>query len=193
MQCKVLTFDIIYGIIFTGMGMLWRQDVMFLTGYHGTSLENGHKIIENQQFNISDGKKEWLGKGIYFYFSFTDAYNWRDSDAIIHSVIKIGEDEYLDIDSKEGERIYNGILDVISSVQSKTIYSNASPQENQCAVMKMIWGQQPKIKVISASFATEPTKIRTLIDKRPRRKEFCVRNNDCIKHSYLIGKGDLND
>ena len=176
-----------------GMDMLWRQDVMFLTGYHGTSLENGHKIIEEQQFNISDGKKEWLGKGIYFYFSFTDAYNWRDSDAIIHSVIKIDEDEYLDIDSKEGERIYNGILDIITSMQSKPIYSSASPQENQCAVMKMIWGQQPKIKVISASFATEPTKIKTLIDKRPRRKEFCVRNNNCIKHSYLIRKGDLDD
>lgn len=166
---------------------------MFLTGYHGTSLENAHKIIEERQFNISDSEKEWLGSGIYFYFSFADAYNWRDSDAIIHSVIKINDDEYLDIDSDEGTIIYNGIINIITSMQSKTVYENANPQRNQCAVMKMIWNQQPKIKVMSAGFATEPTKIKTLIDKRPRRKEFCIRNNDCIKHLYLIGKGDLND
>jgi hypothetical protein len=166
---------------------------MFLTGYHGTSLENGQKIIGSQRFNISVGKKEWLGNGIYFYFSLADAYNWRDSEAIIHSVIKIDEDEYLDIDSEEGELIYNGILDIISSMQSRTIFSNASTQENQCAVMKIIWETQPEVKAISASFATEPTKIKTLLDKRPRRKEFCVRNNDCIKHSYLIRKGDLDD
>ena len=166
---------------------------MFLTGYHGTSLENGQKIIESQRFNISVGKKEWLGNGIYFYFSLADAYNWRDSEAIIHSVIKIDEDEYLDIDSEEGKLIYNGILDIISSMQSRTIFSNVSTQANQCAVMKMIWETQPKVKAISASFATEPTKIKTLLDKRPRRKEFCVRNNDCIKHSYLIRKGDLDD
>ena len=166
---------------------------MFLTGYHGTSLDNGHNIVETKQFNISTGPKEWLGSGIYFYFLFADAYNWRDSDAIIHSIIEIDEDEYLDIDTKEGEEIYNKIIGIISSMQQKNIFPNASPQENQCSVMKMIWEQVPKIKVISAGFPTEPTKIKTLIDKRCRRREFCVRSNDCIKHSYLIRKGDLDD
>lgn len=165
---------------------------MFLTGYHGTSTENAHKIIDNKEFAISKGEKEWLGDGIYFYFDISDAYNWRDSDAIIHSVVKIKEDEYLDMDSDAGSVIYNGILEIISATQSKNIYRNATPQENQCAVMRMIWGQYPKIKVISASFAIKPTKINTLMDKRPRRREFCVRGNDCIKHSYLIRKGELD-
>lgn len=175
------------------MDILWRRQLIFLTGYHGTSLENGYKIIEERRFHISNGEKEWLGNGIYFYYSLDDAYQWRDSCAIIHSVIKVNDDEYLDMDSDVGAEIYNGIIDVITSTQSKSICSNASPQNNQCAVMKMIWQLHPNIKVISASFATEPTKIRTLLDKRPKRKEFCVRNNDCIKHVYLIRKGDLDD
>ena len=166
---------------------------MFLTGYHGTSLENGSKIVEEKQFNISDGEKEWLGSGIYFYFSFEDAYNWRNSDAVIHTIIGVNEDEYLDIDSEVGTAIYRGILKVIEAKQYKTVEQNASAQENQCAVMKMIWQHHPEIKVISASFATEKTTVKTLIDKRPRRKEFCIRNNDCIQHLYLIRKGDLYD
>lgn len=96
------------------------------------------------------------------------------------------------MDSKEGSIIYNGIMKIISDTQSKHIYKSTTPQENQCAVMRMIWGRYSKIKVISASFATEPTEIKTLMDKRPRRREFCVRSNDCIKHSYLIRKGELD-
>ena len=165
---------------------------MFLTGYHGTSLENGHKILEKKKFDISNGEKEWLGPGIYFYFCISDAYDWKNSDAIIHSVIKVNEDEYLDMDSEEGTSIYNEIIEYISKMQNKHIFESTNSQKNQCAVMKMIWDQQPKIKVISASFAKEPTKIKTLMDKRPKRREFCVRNNDSIKHLYLIIKGDLD-
>lgn len=165
---------------------------MFLTGYHGTSLESGNSIISDKQFNISHGPKEWLGNGIYFYFSFEDAYKWKESEAIIHAIIKINEDEYLDIESEEGKKLYRGVLNLITSAQSKPVNSNADAQKNQCAVMRMIWNQNPTIKVISASFPVEPTKIKTLIDLRDRRREFCVRNNDYIKHMYMIEKGDLD-
>lgn len=59
--------------------------------------------------------------------------------------------------------------------------------------MKIIWDLHPKIKVMTASFPKEPTKFKTLLDKRPLRKEFCVRNNSYIKHTQLIRKGDLDD
>lgn len=166
---------------------------MFLTGYHGTTLAFGNKILKEKNFNISDGDKEWLGDGIYFYFSISDAYSWKNSEAIVHAVIKIADDEYLDIDSPEGMKTYNSMINIISSTQGKMISPNADVQQNQCAVMRMIWHQLPKIQVISASFPREKTKIKTLIDKRPRRREFCVRSNDYIKHLFLIRKGDLDD
>lgn len=174
-------------------GCLWSVD-MYLTGYHGTTLESANNIIEEGKFNISDSNTEWLGKGIYFYFDITDAYNWRDTEAILHSVIKINDNEYLDIDTDDGATIYNEIIDYISTIQGKEIdTSTKNSQKNQCAVMKMMWDLNPNIKAISASFATTPTKVRTLLDKRPRRKEFCVRDNDVIKCTQLIRKGDLDD
>ena len=65
-------------------------------------------------------------------------------------------------------------------------------QENQCAAANIIWNTYSNIKVISASFATERTIVPTLIDIRPRRKEFCVRNNDCIILIQKIEKRELD-
>lgn len=166
---------------------------MFLTGYHGTTLKSANSIIEEGKFNISKSETEWLGNGIYYYFDITDAYKWRNTEIILHSVIKINDNEYLDIDTDVGADIYNDIIDFISNIQDKEINTSVkNSQKNQCAVMKMIWDSNPNIKAISASFATTPTKVRTLLDRRPTRKEFCVRNNDVIKCTQLIRKGDLD-
>lgn len=164
---------------------------MFLTGYHGTSIKCANTIIKEKQFKVSTNDNDWLGEGIYFYFSLTDAYDWRDSDAILHSVIKIDDDEYLDIDSEEGEEIYQDIINFISDTHCVEVCGDI--QKNQYAVAMMIWDTYSKVKVISASFPTEKTKFKTLIDKRRRRREFCVRNNSIIKYTNLIKRGDLND
>ena len=167
---------------------------MYLTGYHGTTLENAYKILSEGKFNASDNDTDWLGKGIYFYFDFNDAINWRNADAVLHSVIKIDHSEYLDIDSNQGKKIYEQIVDIIASLQEKEVStSSKNTQKNQCAVMRMIWETYPKVSVISASFPTEKTKMRTMIDVRKRRKEFCVRNNRFIKCTQIIRKDDIND
>lgn len=111
----------------------------------------------------------------------------------MHSVIKIKDSEYLDIDSDVGAEIYNQMINYISRMQHKDISLSTSVQKNQCAVIKMLWKTNPNIKAISASFPTYGTKVKTLLDRRPTRKEFCVRNNDCIKCTHLIRKGDLDD
>ncbi len=164
---------------------------MFLTGYHGTSLASANNILKNNEFKISSNDVDWLGSGIYFYFSIVDAYNWKNAEAILHSVIKVEDDEYLDIDSDEGSEIYQEMIDFISESHCIEICGNI--QKNQCSVFRMLWETYSKLKVISAKFPTEPTKIKTLIDKRPRRKEFCVRNNSQIKCTYLIKRSDLDD
>ena len=166
---------------------------MFLTGYHGTTSESANNIIKEGKFDISRSDTEWLGEGIYYYFDIDDAYKWRNTEAILHSVIKIEDSEYLDIDSKLGADIYNEMLECISEIHGQKISPSARVQQNQCAVMKMIWNEYPKVKVISASFPTYQTVFKTLLDRRPTRKEFCVRNNECIKCTQLIRKGDLDD
>lgn len=118
---------------------MWWGVKMFMIGYHGTTLKYANSIIEEGKFHISSSDTEWLGDGIYYYFDINDAYEWRDNtEAILHSVIKIEDSEYLDIDSKCGIEIYNEMIRCISEIHGKKIFSSARPQQNQCAVMKMI-------------------------------------------------------
>ena len=168
---------------------------MFLTGYHGTSLESANNILKTKEFNVSSKDTEWLGTGIYFYNEFSDAYEWRDSEAVLHSVIKIDSSEYLDIDSEEGKKIYNEIKNHIVKMQGKDVDNSLkNVQKNTCAVMRMLWENEDlDLKVISASFPKGYVDFRTLLDTREKRKEFCVRNNECIKYTQLIRKGDLDD
>lgn len=111
---------------------------MYLTGYHGTSEKWAKKVLETHTFKISDGDKEWLGRGIYFYESFGDAYAWNNSEVILHSVIKINDDEYVDFDTVDGAKLYNKIVTHICENMSITVDGKSS-QKNQCAVMNMLW------------------------------------------------------
>lgn len=166
---------------------------MFLTGYHGATQEKADRIEREGEFPLSHGNKEWLGTGIYFYFSIGDAYDWRSSDIIYHTVIKVDDDEYLDLDTSEGKRLVEKIVEYIYSQKSSNRPNWHAIQENQCAAMQMIWDSYPKVKVMSATFHRERRKVPLLIDPRPTRKEFCVRDNSSIKHRCLIKRGELDD
>ncbi len=158
-----------------------------ITGYHGTTKRHAHSIISERKFHISSGNREWLGSGIYFYEKFSDAYNWHSSGeekVVLHSVIEVSDDEYLDIESPEGIEVLNGILKFIRSTEDVEL--TGTHQENQCAVCNMIWNTCPDIKVLSASFATTPMREKLLIDTRPRRREMCVRSNEQIKCTQIV-------
>ena len=85
---------------------------MYFTGYHGTSKESADAIIKDKKFRISNGEEQWLGDGIYFYPDFGDALNWKyndndaDVEAVIHAIIRIDDDEYLDLDNEEAKKLF---------------------------------------------------------------------------------------
>ena len=164
---------------------------MLIAGYHGTTRNNAKQILKSKEFKISNGEKEWVGRGIYFYPDINDAYCWRKSESILHTVIKVDSNEYLDLDSLEGQLIYRGVLRLIKCTMP--CLNTSDPEKNQCAVMNIIWDVYKHLKVISGSFAKEETKIRTLVDFRERRKEFCVRDNESIVYIQEIKRGDLDD
>lgn len=166
---------------------------MFLTGYHGATNEKANRIEREGRFPLSHSDEEWLGTGIYFYFSIGDAYNWRSSDVIYHAVIKINDDEYFDLDTPEGLALVRRTVEYLYSQQTDMKPSKHAIQKNTCAVMQMIWESYPGVKVMAASFHPEPTKMPFLLEVRPKRKEFCVRDNSSIKHTYLIKRGELDD
>lgn len=168
---------------------------MYLTGYHGTTLVNANKIIAEHKFYTSRSDHEWLANGIYFYFNIEDALKWRNSEAILHTIIKIEDDEFLDIDSREGSSMFNDIVkEIASTIPDGTINTHFySAQKNQCAVMNTMWDSCPEIKIIAASFPSEKTMLRTIFDARPKRREFCLRENKYIKYISLIKRGELSD
>lgn len=161
---------------------------MLITGYHGTSEMYAHSILSEGKYNISGSNTEWLGNGIYFYECFSDALNWKckhgEVKTVLHSVIQITDDAYLDIDSPAGEKVWRDILDYIC--KATNIKLTGTEQEQQCAACRILWDTNPSIMVIAGSFPTEPSQARVLIDKRIRRREFCVRNNEPIKCTQII-------
>lgn len=161
---------------------------MLITGYHGTTETNAHNILADGEYHISRSDKEWLGDGIYFYEHFSDAFDWKpksgEEKVVLHSVICIEEDEYLDLDSPAGEQVWRGVLEHIC--ESHSIKLTGTAQENQCVACRILWDTCPYLKVIAGSFATEPAQVKVLIDKRFRRREFCVKNNKSIKCTQII-------
>lgn len=165
---------------------------MFISGYHGTSLTSAQSIINEKAFHISTGDKEWLGNGIYFYFGINDALEWKEAEAIIHTIINVDEDEFLDLDTTEGKRIIRRVKELLKNKYSLTFSKeDKAVQNNQCAVMKTIWEINDSISVMAASFPKEPSLIRTLLDEREKRREFCVRSNKPLIYMHSIKKERL--
>lgn len=103
---------------------------------------------------------------------------------MLHSVIEVDDSAYIDIDTEEGTNLWLAILESI--IRNRHVKLTGTAEENQCAVCRIIWDSVPEVKVLAASFAAEPSVARLLIDKRPRRREFCVRDNGPIKCTQII-------
>lgn len=163
---------------------------MYLTGYHGTDHDTAMKILDEKKFIPSNCDSDWLGCGIYFYFDFKDALNWRGTDSIIHSLIVVDEDknEYLDLTTADGQSLY---LELENYLYANDFHVDGDAEKRQCAVINQLWRYCPNIKAIAAEFATERTKIKTLLDFRKKRKELCVRDNNNIIITHIINREDV--
>lgn len=164
---------------------------MFITGYHGTTLEKAKKIIKEKKFYISNKNDEWLGNGIYFYEKYSDAARWESkenlrSDAVLHVIIEIDNDKYIDFDSDMGKELFARMMSIIKS-QNIDIIEN-SAQQNQCSTMNYIWEKNKSLQAVFASFPTEPSIYPVMLQYRTLRREFCVRNNSFIKDIVLLGE-----
>ncbi len=166
--------------------------MIYLTGYHSTTKAAAKEILSNNEFVLSTSDKEWLGKGIYFYKEYKDALEWnRDehksqADAILHGIISLKNDEYIDFDTENGKKQIRKIKEDLIKDFKDTVNSMGA-QELQCLIANLTWAEYPKVKVLSASFHPDRSLLKSLIDERPFRKEFCVRDN-----KYITGINEIN-
>ena len=153
---------------------------MYFTGYHGTSQEVGNKIVRDGFFVPSTGKKEWLGSDIYFYEKYSDSLSWaveryHQDNAVLHVVISVEDDEYIDLDSIEGNKFYKRIINIIEKTPKEpNDFQISDAEENQCAVANYIWSNFEEKKILFASFPTKPSAIKLVKDYRTTRREFCL-------------------
>ena len=169
---------------------------MYFTGYHGTNKESADAILNDKGFLISKGEEHWLGDGIYFYPDFGDALNWKyeasdsEVEAVLHTIIRVEDDEYLDLDNEEAKKLFRRLLDELANSAD---VKPTGIQRNQNAVCKAIWEKTPKLRLMMASFPREKTKYPAMIDTREKRKEFCIRDNSCIVYLSKIERGEIHD
>lgn len=168
---------------------------MYFTGYHGTSKESADGIIKDGGFLISKGDKQWLGDGVYFYPDFNDAINWKynvddsDVEAVLHAIVEVEDDEFLDLDETEGQAIFDAVHDELAEsagVESKGL------QENQNVVCKEIWKKTSQLRLMAGSFPTKSRVLPTLTDTRKLRREFCIRDNSCIVYLNKIERSEIS-
>ena len=167
---------------------------MLFVGFHGTSLNAANEIINSHKFNLSTGNKHWLGDGIYFYENINDAFAWKGTDessvaeVVLFAVLDIDKTRYLDLDSDEGKFLFKRAMEIVAGLN---INSKSTEQENQNAVMRVIWEESPHLIAISGSFANERRILKTLTDVRDRRKEISIKSNDYIAHLHMIERGEI--
>lgn len=99
-----------------------------LDGFHGTNLECVDSIL-NDGFKPSSGNREWLGDGVYFFveglsktpenqatqWAIVSAWNNKKKAndyqeyAVLHGIITVEEDKYLDLTEADGIDVLNYI------------------------------------------------------------------------------------
>jgi hypothetical protein len=99
-----------------------------IKGYHGTDTAHLQSIIDNN-FEPSLGDSHWLGTGAYFFVdgypdsisSIDAAAKWAEAEAwnknlnrydyknycILEAVIELKEDNFLDLTTEEGMKVFN--------------------------------------------------------------------------------------
>lgn len=99
-----------------------------IDGFHGTDMKRVNSILDNG-FRPSVGEKEWLGDGTYFFvkgvnttperqaeqWAIISSWNNRkkkynyEQYAVLHGVIKVDENKYLDLTKPDGVEILDYI------------------------------------------------------------------------------------
>ena len=149
---------------------------MYLSGFHGTTLERARSIMREGRYNRSEGGKNWLGSGIYFYTDIEDACAWRDAEVVLHSIVQIDEDQLLDLDTETGKQAFRIIAQVIAEENQlfRITSDSDSRQRNQDTIARILRLANPHLEACAASFPVGGAKPPTIFDPRPLRREFCL-------------------
>ena len=135
-------------------------------GYHATSQDNVHSIL-NERFIINRVRtNEWLGHGIYMFTYKIDADTWanntyycKNNPAVIKCFVEVEEEKYLDLDNPTEKNIYesyfDGILKELLNSDKSVIFRNE--YEAMCWGLN-IYKKDKNFDLIKYTFANNRTR-----------------------------------
>lgn len=180
--------------------------LLSIVGHHGTSVDSANAILKNS-FSISEGDREWLGDGVYFFvdgvstktvelaskWAIAEAWNKKErkldynSYSIIESTISVDELEYLDLTIEDGLEVLEYLIDryedKISSINRRMDYADGS-----LINMARNEGVFP-LEVVKGNFYIKFKRERILwLNMRTNNCTICAVYNPskCIKESLII-------
>ncbi len=83
-----------------------------IPGYHGTTVASGNQILEKGDFFLSEKEDSWLGSGVYFWKSVSDASWWASQKCeqslefpsqpmILEATLCCPKERFMDLDNEE--------------------------------------------------------------------------------------------
>lgn len=178
-------------------------------GYHGTELKIVHNILE-QGFLFSDNKKEWLGRGVYFFEEHVrHAVDWCEkarkykSYAILLVDISASEYEQLDLTNRDDydkfAEVKNYLVDRVKN-DNENIFGIIRNKRINDGIIIDYLVKKEKIKLVRQAYVIPPFEERfndgltkyKQVNVVPTFLMLCVKHMDCIDNSSIIVEREVN-
>lgn len=168
-----------------------------LTGYHGTSKDNGRKILDSREFLPSGSFEDWLGKGVYFFendkhqaymfikFKNTSNILEHNSICVIQSLLKSKDDNYLDLlcdDDRKFLKDYSRKI-VKQIEQKKNEIGDWKHKEG--FILDFLYNSGNEYDWVKAAYMVPKKQPDGILEYLPIQIQICVKNVGCINKESI--------
>ena len=187
-----------------------------IKGYHGTNFDSAKKIVTSN-YKISKGDDHWLGDGVYFFVEgistnivklaekWAKAQSWNNNTktrnynkyAAIESIIEVDEENFLDLTTEEGVKIFFYFAEkFIEEIKKEITKGQKGLKFLDGFLINLMRGENvlPPTEVIKGNFYIK--------FEQERKNKINFRTNNCticavynpeknIKYNKIVDKGEI--
>ncbi len=174
------------------------------TGHHGTDKQSGYSILDSN-FNVSQKSTLWLGEGVYFFendpkmaLAWCEVEGYRrkyNEYVILISDIRVKENELLDLDNPQGQKLFHGHRDIVMERLNRAHFSVGTRNRESLdgKLINEICSFLPyKVIRLTCFVAKAKDRIRREYSSVPNCIMICVRDVEHIISTDLFEEGVLN-
>jgi len=159
-----------------------------IKAYHGTSLACANIIVKSKRFILSEGNKEWLGSGIFFFPHFGSAAKWAQSKrvpSVLSVILKFTHDQFFDLDKPYNLRAFEKcfreyMADLANEGEFRPKFSKINLEELKklwCFSSNVYKEENKNVKLMAYTFSMP---YDTLTGFEFKQRQFCSTDNSII-------------